>query len=94
GDMKNVACDSALKPVTVLVVNKLNCSGDPIKLGNNHATKSKIISDNGDISYRWCTMVANIGFDVSHRVSATGNRATSKDDFSKEVEKIITSLNK
>ncbi|MDO8639188.1 MAG: hypothetical protein Q7R43_06440 [Candidatus Daviesbacteria bacterium] len=94
GDMKNVACDNALKPVTFVVVSRLNCSGDPVKLGNNHVTKTKTISDNGDVSHRWCTMVGNIGFDISHRVSSSGSRATSKNDYSKEVEKIITSLNK
>ena len=94
GDMKDVACDSALKPVTFVIVPKLNCSGDPIKLGNNHVTTTKTISDHGDVSYRWCTVVGNTSFDITHRVSASGSRATSKEDFSKEVEKIITSLNK
>lgn len=94
GDMKNVTCDSALKPVTFLVVNKLNCSGDPIKLGNNQVTKTKTINSSGDISYRWCTIVSSAGFDITHRVSKDGSMATSKDDFSAEVEKIITTLNK
>lgn len=89
---KNIVCDSALKPVTFLIVNKLNCSGEPIKLGNNHVTKTKTISDNGDISYKWCTVVGGTSFDITHRVSQDGSRATSKDDFSKDVEKIITSL--
>lgn len=92
GDLKNVACDSALKPVTFLVVNKLNCNGEPIKIGNNHVTKTKTLSDNGDISYRWCTMVGSTGFDITHRVSQDGSRATSKNDFSKEIEQIISSI--
>ena len=93
-DMINVVCDEALKPVTFLVVDKLNCSGESIKLGNNQVTRIKILGDEGRVFYRWCTMVGNIGFDITHRVSPTGSRATSKDDFSKEIEKIIISLSK
>ncbi|MDO8570917.1 MAG: hypothetical protein Q7R97_05010 [Candidatus Daviesbacteria bacterium] len=89
---KDIVCDSALKPVTFLIVNKLNCSGEPIKLGDNHATKTKTLSDNGDISYRWCSAVRGTNFDISHRVSQDGSRATSKNDFSKEVEQIISSI--
>lgn len=94
GEMKDVVCGRALKPVTFVIVEKLNCSGEPIKLGNNHATKTKTLSENGDVSYRWCTMVGNISFDITHRVSESGGRATSQNDFSKEVEKIIASISK
>lgn len=92
GDLRNVMCDRALKPVTVLVSNQLSCNGDQIKLGNNSVTKTKTINAGGDISYQWCTVVGNISFDITHRVSANGARATSKDDLSTLVEKIIASL--
>lgn len=91
-DSKNVACDSAVKPVTVLVLDKLTCPGETVKIGSYSVVKAKITDQNGDIDYRWCVTVGGKGLDISHRVSASGSKATSKDDFSAQIEQIITNL--
>ncbi|MCL5784350.1 MAG: hypothetical protein M1142_03290 [Patescibacteria group bacterium] len=91
-DLKGVVCDRAVKPVTVLVVNKLNCQGETVKLGENQVVRSKNTPREGDISYRWCLSVGGKNLDITHRVSASGSQATSKEDFSAEVEQMITTI--
>ncbi|MFH0937248.1 MAG: hypothetical protein V1808_03060 [Candidatus Daviesbacteria bacterium] len=92
-DAKNVICDIAVKSITVLVTTtQPNCQGDKVKLGNNDVIRSKVISDNGNINYRWCLAVGGKGFDITHRVSQSGGRATSKIDFSAQVEQMIGTI--
>lgn len=91
-NIQGVVCDFAVKPVTFLVANKLSCQGETVKLGNNQVVRSKTTGANGDINYRWCVPLVGKSVDITHRVSASGSRATSKDDFSAQVEKIITEL--
>lgn len=90
-DLKNVVCDVAVKPITVLVVNRLNCTGETITLGSNKVVKSKTTSG-GDTNYRWCVTVGNKAFDITHRVSSAGSRATSKDDYSAQIEQMIQTI--
>lgn len=90
-DIKNVVCDRAVKPVTVLITNRLNCRGEVIKIGEKQVTKFKEVNG-GDTNYRWCVQVGNRGFDFTHRVSLSGSRATSSQDFSAEVEQIIATI--
>lgn len=90
-DVRNVKCDTAVKPVTVIVTNQLSCTGDTVNFGNNKVTKSKAATATGT-NYRWCVAVGNIGLDITHRVSSAGTQATSKDDFSAQVEQIITTV--
>lgn len=87
-DSKNVACDLASKPVTILVVDKLNCQGTVSRIGNSQVVKIKNTTD-GDTAYRWCVTLGNKNFDITHRVSQRVLRATSKDDFSAQIEKMI-----
>lgn len=90
-DIKGVVCDFALKPVTFLMVNRLSCVGDKLTLGSNQVTKSKTVSG-GTTTYRWCVSLGNKNFDITHRVSSSGSRATSNGDFSAHVEQIIKDL--
>lgn len=91
-DLSGIVCDRAVKPVTVLVADRLNCSGEKINLGGKEVTKSTVASAGGDIDYRWCVSAGGKNFDISHRVSSSGARASSKDDFSSAVEQIISTL--
>ena len=82
-----VACDYAVKPITVLTdANANSCTGDTVSLGGRSVVKSKTVKPNGDVNYQWCVD----GLVISHRVSQSGSRATSKDDFSSQVENMIS----
>lgn len=91
-DIRGVVCDYAVKPVTLVVENKTECKGQSIKLGNNEVVKSKTTEPNGDINYQWCLPVGDKSLDITHRVSASGSRATSKDDFSALIEQMIGNI--
>lgn len=91
-DVKNVVCDYAVKPVTIIVNSRVQCSGDKIRLGTNDVTKSKTNDASGDVNYRWCLNVGNKGIDITHRVSNSGARATSKTDFVSQIEQAISTL--
>lgn len=91
-DVKNIICDSAVKPVTILVsAQRFSCRGELATLGNYQVVRSKNILGN-DINYEWCFSAANMNFDITERVSPTGSRATSKKDFSIQVEELIKSI--
>jgi len=91
-DVKNVVCDVAIKPITILVGSNQACDGEKVKIGNLEVTKSKTELGSGDINYRWCVSVGDKNWDITHRVSASGSRATSTEDFSKAVEDLISKL--
>lgn len=91
-DVRSVVCDVAVKPVTVLVTNRLSCQGETVKLGNHQVIRSKVSAQSGDANYRWCFSVGGKNLEVTHRISASGSRATSKEDFSAAVEQIITGI--
>ncbi len=91
-DLKNYACDQAIKPITVIINNgSLSCSGDTVKIGNNTVIKSKTETANW-LKNRWCVNKNGMSFDITNRINSAGITGTGKDDFSKEVEKIITSI--
>ena len=93
-DMLKINCDRALKPVTVLVAEKLVCQGDNIKLGNNNVVRSVEGTKGAEADYRWCVMNPNgVDLDITHRVSNSGRPSSSKQDFAAQVEQIITSVN-
>lgn len=90
-DVKNVICDRAVKPITIILVNRLNCLGETVKIGDKQVIKSKSTQGN-NINYRWCVPVGNIGLDITHRVSPNGSMATSKEDFSTQIEQLIETI--
>jgi len=87
-DQIKVACERALKPVTILVGTNANCTGDTVSLGNIKVVKAKN-SVNGRSTTRWCTQT-NPTLDITHRVSQTPQRATSTQDFSAQIEQMIS----
>lgn len=94
-DQLGVNCDFAVKPITILVSNNLQCSGESSRIGGNNIIKTKKARNGGDIDYKWCAGVGSgkVGLEVTHRVSQTGSRATSKEDFSQAIEQMISTLN-
>lgn len=91
-DQLNVVCDYAIKPITILVSSNLSCTGETVVLGNNRVVRLKTPTTTG-ADYRWCLIGSNnVHLDITHRVSNDGSRATSKDDFSAQVEQIISTI--
>lgn len=91
-DQLSVICDYAVKPITVLVSSNLSCPGETVTLGDNRVVRSKTVTTDGT-DYRWCVFGAgNAYLDITHRVSVSGSRATSKEDFSSQVEQIISTI--
>lgn len=86
----NIVCDTAIKSVTVLVSDISGCQGEAAKVGNIEVIKSQA-SEDGYTRYQWCTKTTPT-LNITHRVSQGGERATSKQDFSKQIEEIIASL--
>lgn len=91
-DEFGVECDYAQKPITVLVNSGIECTGEDLRIGNTLVRKSKETVAKG-VNYRWCTVNTTPGLDVTHRVSTEEARATSKVDFSVQVEQVISSFN-
>lgn len=91
GDISGAVCDRAIKPVTFLVSDKVSCTGESVKLGGNQVMRSKTATATGT-NYRWCLQVGSKGLDISHRVSSSGSRATSREDFSPQIEQIISNI--
>lgn len=92
-DQVGVRCDVAALPVTVVVTKSaLSCQGQTVALGSNRVVKSSKPRQDGGVAYEWCVTGTGVNFDITHRVSQTGARATSKEDYSSQVEQIISSL--
>lgn len=90
-DLKNYSCDRAIKPITILVSNSaLNCSGDTVKIGNSTVIKSKTVTANW-LKNRWCVNKNGVSLDITNRVAPSGT-GTGKDDFSSQIEQIISGL--
>lgn len=89
-DQLNYNCDYAVKPVTILVERNLNCAGTEMNIGGVEVTKQVTQTATG-VNYRWCTQTSP-ALDITHRVSSNGSRATSKEDFSSQVEQMIQTL--
>lgn len=86
----NIACDIALKPVTVIVGDTRGCEGQTTKVGAIDVVKFQE-SKAGDIYYQWCTKTTPV-LNITHRVSPQAKRGFSTQDFSKQVEEIIANL--
>lgn len=91
-DLQNIACNMAIKPITVLVASRLTCQGDKITLSSHQVIKSKTTSDSDMVSYRWCMSTGEKNLDITHRVSASGARASSKVDYSNQIEQMIQTI--
>lgn len=87
---QSIACDVATKPITMVVSDIHGCEGQTVKIGNIEVVKSQA-SEGGYTKYQWCTKTSPV-LNITHRVSNGGERATSKDDFSRQVEEIISTL--
>lgn len=87
----SIACDLATKPVTVILNNINGCDGESVKLGATETIKSKKVDSDGYTVYQWCTKTEPV-LNITHRVSKNGERATSPDDYSAQVEEIISNL--
>jgi hypothetical protein len=89
-DQPGVSCDRALKPVTVLVGVSSCQGGESVNKGGVIFTRQKTQIADG-VSYKWCTQT-NPTLEITHRVSQSGSRATSKQDFSATVEDMISRI--
>lgn len=85
-----ISCNYATKPITILVGDNWGCSGDAGKLGNVSLTKS-VRSEAGYTKYQWCTQT-NPVLNITHRVSQGNDPASSKQDYSKQIEEMISQL--
>lgn len=88
---QRVSCDRAQKPITVLVGSVQVCPGNIVNLGRLQVVKNRVENARG-VDYRWCFSHSGSHFDITHRVSQSGARATSKDDFSAQIEQMITNI--
>ena len=91
GDQRG-QCDVARLPITVLVNTSQGCGGQSVNLGGISVMKSQIQNARGT-DYQWCFSAGGQQYSITHRVSQSGSRATSKDDFSAQIEQIIQALN-
>lgn len=85
-----ITCESAVKPITVLLDNINGCEGENKKIGNTWVVKSKKV-DGGYTLYRWCTKTDPV-LNITHRVSKGGEKAVSPDDYSGQIEEMILKL--
>lgn len=83
-------CDFASKPVTIVMGDSTGCAGETVKLGNVDVTKTKV-NDGSYTKYQWCTKTEPM-LNITHRVSPDGERATSKEDYSNQIEQMISNL--
>lgn len=80
-DQKEVICNQAVKPITVLVSeNKGNCNA------------GKKTWNDGQTDYRWCVNIGKVYLDITHRVSSQGFKATSATDYSLAVDEMVRTL--
>jgi hypothetical protein len=89
---QSVACDRAVKPVTIIVARSANCQGETVNMGSNRVVRSSSGTKGGEIDYRWCVMGSNTVLDITHRSSPAGSPASSKDDFSTQIEQMISNI--
>lgn len=89
-DLKNYSCDEALKPITIIVSKQpVSCPGENVPIGSITVTRSKIETANWTKN-RWCINKNGMSLDITNRVAPTGRKGTGKDDFSKQIEQIIS----
>lgn len=86
----SMVCDTATKPVTILVGDTSGCGGESTKVGSIDVTKSQV-SEGGYTKYQWCTKTTPV-LNITHRVSQGNEPATSKQDFVRQIEEMISNL--
>ncbi len=90
-DLPNIICDSATKPISVILNKDLNgCGGETVRIGNVDVLKSQITTQNYT-TYQWCT-ITNPSLIISNRTSSTTNFAATTTNYAGEIERIIGSL--
>lgn len=89
-DQLNLACDIALKPITILVGGSGCQGGETMDKGGVTFIKQKTDVEGG-INYRYCIQT-NPSLEITHRVSSIGGRAISKEDFSTQIEEMISQV--
>lgn len=89
-DNLKVACSTAVKPVTIIKDATGCANGELIDLGSFKVSRTKA-TEGGYTRYEWCTKTVPALY-ITHRVSNDGSPATSKEDFSKQVEDMIAKL--
>lgn len=89
-DQLRVVCDFAVKPVTVIVGSTSCVAGENVNKGGVIFTKEVKQVSTG-VNYKWCTQT-NPPLEITHRVSSAGGRATSTQDFSNEIEDMISKI--
>lgn len=89
---KTVNCDRAQKPITILVNQGVTCQGgEVVRIGGSNVRRTKTQYRDW-LTNQWCFEGSGKTFDITNRVANSGNPATSKDDFSQDIEKIISSI--
>lgn len=91
-DIKGVVCDTAVKPITIVVQDSLNCPGETVKIGNHQVVKSSGPLAGGGTQNNWCLTVGGKVLNITQRVSDKGNQATSSTDYSAQVEDMIKNI--
>lgn len=89
-DFKGVACEYALKPITILVGSNSCQDGESVTKGGVSFTKIKKTTSTG-VNYKWCTQTTP-ALEITHRVSSQDGRAKSTQDFSAQVEELISRI--
>lgn len=89
-DQLNFNCDVALKPVTVIVGSSTCAQGETVDKGGVMANKVVTKTQTGT-NYKWCTKTTP-ALEITHRVSSDKSRATSTEDFSAQVEELISTI--
>jgi hypothetical protein len=91
-DQPAVLCDRAVKPITVLVTDNLRCTGETVTMGTHQVIRSQDGNKGGAVDYRWCVVTSGVDLDITHRANPAGGPATSKEDFSAQIEQMISTL--
>ncbi len=89
-DNLKVTCSVASKPVTIIKDATGCANGETVDLGSFKVARTKA-NEGNYVRYEWCTKTVPALY-ITHRVSNDGSPATSKEDFSKQVEDMIAKL--
>lgn len=91
-DYIGVVCDSAIKPISIILSNTLDdCTGDTIQIGNIGVLSATYNSANYT-NYKWCTITSPV-LNITNRISNTTAVAATQNSYASEIEEIIKSLN-
>lgn len=88
---QKLSCDRAVKPITVLIDQGLACRGDLKKIGSHQVYVSKVAYRDW-LTNEYCLNESGRNIDITNRVATTGAIGTGKDDFSSQVEQMISTI--